>query len=273
MSLVSTAQILESHNCALAVNVVTLEHAEAFVAASQKTGVGIVMQLSQNAVKHHGSLAPIGLAMLQLAKQASTDIAVHLDHATDRQLVTEAINLGFSSVMFDGSNLETAENIRQTASVVKEAETKGVWAEAEIGEIGGKDGVHAPGVKTSVADAKSFQQSTAVHGLAIAVGSSHAMVDKGAVIDLVRIAEIAVEVKVPLVLHGSSGVSRQQLVAAVQAGIRKINISTELNKTFTEATRRVLDADRALVDPRKYLSVSRAELEDHVSDYLNLLCR
>ena len=128
-------------------------------------------------------------------------------------------------------------------------------------------------MKTSVADAKSFQQSTRVHGLAIAVGSSHAMVEKGAVIDLVRIAEIAAEVKVPLVLHGSSGVSRQQLVAAVQAGIRKINISTELNKTFTEATRRVLEADRVLVDPRKYLSVSRAELEEHVSDYLNLLCR
>jgi fructose-bisphosphate aldolase class II len=75
------------------------------------------------------------------------------------------------------------------------------------------------------------------------------------------------------VLHGSSGVSRQQLVSAVQAGIRKINISTELNRTFTEATRRVLEADKALVDPRKYLSASKAELEDHVSDYLNLLCR
>jgi fructose-bisphosphate aldolase class II len=128
-------------------------------------------------------------------------------------------------------------------------------------------------VKTSVADAKSFQQSTAVHGLAIAVGSSHAMAEKGAVIDLVRIAEIAAEVKVPLVLHGSSGVSRQQLVAAVQAGIRKVNISTELNKTFTEAIRRVLESDRALVDPRRYLSVSRVELEDHVADYLRLLCR
>ena len=272
MPLVSTAKILESQKCVLAVNVVTLEHAEAFVSASQITGTGLVLQLSENAVKYHGSLAPLGAAMIQIASAAETPIVVHLDHATSRQLVTEAINLGFTSVMFDGSNLDFEQNVSETLAVVAEGHAKGVWVEAEIGEIGGKDGVHAPGVKTSVQDAVSFQKATGVDGLAVAVGSSHAMVEKQATLDLTRIQDIAAAVPVPLVLHGSSGVPREQLVAAVEAGIRKINISTELNKTFTEAIREVLAVDEAIVDPRKYLTVSKSQLEAHVVDYLLLLC-
>ncbi|MDG2497815.1 MAG: class II fructose-bisphosphate aldolase family protein [Aquiluna sp.] len=272
MPLVSTSNILETQNCVLALNVVTLEHAEAFVSASQITGTGLVLQLSENAVKYHGSLAPLGSALLQIAAASATPIAVHLDHATNRELVTEAVRLGFTSLMFDGSNLDFEQNVSETRAVVEQGHANGVWVEAEIGEIGGKDGVHAPGVKTSVEDAVSFQRETGVDGLAIAVGSSHAMVEKQANLDLQRISEIAAQVPVPLVLHGSSGVPREQLVAAVEAGIRKINISTELNKTFTESIRRSLSSDSAMVDPRKYLGQSRAELEAHVVDYLLLLC-
>lgn len=269
--LITTAEILENQKAVLAVNVVTLEHAQAFVAASEQTGLGLVMQLSENAVKYHGSIRPIGLAMLTLALEAKTEIAVHLDHATNRELVTEAMELGFSSVMFDGSILEVDDNIAQTAEVVKQGESLGVWVEAEIGEIGGKDGVHAVGVKTSVADALRFQQATGVHGLAVAVGSSHAMVEKQASLDLERIAEIAAAVDVPLVLHGSSGVPREQLVAAVAAGIKKINLSTELNKAFTESIRETLAEQPKLVDPRKYLTPARDALSELVSDYLKLL--
>lgn len=269
--IVNTAKILGEQKAVLAVNVVTLEHAQAFVTASEKTGIGLVMQISQNAVRYQGSLAPIGKAMLELADKAKTQISVHLDHATDRDLVKQAMELGFSSVMFDGSQLEVTENISQTKSVVAQASELGIWVEAEIGEIGGKDGVHAPGVKTSVADAFRFQNETGVHGLAIAVGSSHAMIEKDASLDLVRIVEIAEAVDVPLVLHGSSGVPEEQLVAAVAAGIRKINLSTELNKRFTQSIRHTLEKDAALVDPRKYLSPAREQLSDLVSHYLKLL--
>lgn len=269
--IVNTAEILKHQKAVLAVNVVTLEHAQAFVVASEQTGFGVVMQISENAVRYHGSLTPIGRAMLQLASDAKTQVSVHLDHATDRELVTAAMELGFSSVMFDGSKLEVSKNISETKSVVEQASGRGIWVEAEIGEIGGKDGVHAPGIKTSVADALRFQSETGVHGLAIAVGSSHAMVEKDASLDLLRIAEIAAAVDVPLVLHGSSGVPRDQLVAAVEAGIRKINISTELNKEFTQSIRTSLDKDRAMVDPRKYLTEARADLSKLVKEYLELL--
>ena len=272
MPLATPAEILRNQSSVLAVNVVTLEHAEAFVLASEATGLSLVLQLSENAVNYHGSLAPLGKAMLAIAAGAKTHIAVHLDHATNRELVTEAIELGFTSVMFDGSALPTEQNIEQTRQVVAEAANYGVWVEAEIGEIGGKDGVHAPGVKTSVEDAVMYQTQTQVAGLAVAVGSSHAMVQKEANLDLVRISEIAAAVDVPLVLHGSSGVPMDQLVKAVQAGIKKINISTELNKTFTEQIRVSLDQDASLVDPRKYLTPAKLALQAQVEHYLKTLC-
>lgn len=268
MTLQTPDQILQTQRAVLAVNVVNIEHAEAFIAASEQTGLGLVMQLSENAVRYHGSLAPIGKAMLELANTASTPIAVHLDHATERSLVTEAINLGFSSVMFDGSNLEITENISQTVEVVSEARAKNVWVEAEIGEIGGKDGVHAPGVKTSVEDAVYFFEACKVDGLAVAVGSSHAMSEKTATLDIQRISEISQAVGVPLVLHGSSGVSKEQLISAVDAGIRKINLSTELNKAFTVSIRESLDSDRGLIDPRKYFTPAREAVKTLVASYL-----
>lgn len=270
MTLRTPSQILETQRAVLAVNVVNLEHGQAFIRASEQTGLGLVMQISENAVKYHGGLAPIGKAMLELATSAKTPIAVHLDHATQRELVTEAIELGFNSVMFDGSKLDTDENIKQTVEVVSEARAKNVWVEAEIGEIGGKDGVHAPGVKTSVEDAVYFFEACGVDGLAVAVGSSHAMSEKTATLDIQRISEIAQAVDAPLVLHGSSGVSKEQLIEAIDAGIRKINLSTELNKAFTESIRSTLNADKEMVDPRKYISPARTEVEKLVSDYLDI---
>lgn len=268
MTLRNPSQILQTQRAVLAVNVVNLEHAEAFISASEKTGLGLVMQISENAVKYHGHLAPIGKAMLELATNSTTPIAVHLDHATERELVTEAIELGFNSVMFDGSKLDTDENIKQTVEVVVEAKAKNVWVEAEIGEIGGKDGVHAPGVKTSVEDAVYFFEACGVDGLAVAVGSSHAMSEKTATLDIQRITEIAKEVDAPLVLHGSSGVSKEQLIEAIDAGIRKINLSTELNKAFTESIRETLNSDQGLVDPRKYFTPARDSVRSLVTSYL-----
>jgi len=271
MPLRTPADILRTQNSVLAVNVVTLEHAQAFIKASEETSVGIILQISENAVKYHSGLSGIGKAMLDLAEGATTKVSVHLDHATERSLVTEAMELGFNSVMFDGSKLEIGENIEQTAHVVQQAKLLGVWVEAEIGEIGGKDGVHAPGVKTSVADAKSFYESCLVDGLAIAVGSSHAMQEKTATLDTQRIEEIAEVLPIPLVLHGSSGVSNEQLLKAVKAGIKKVNISTELNRVFTTSIRKNLNNDQNMVDPRKYLGPARDEIANAVSEYLRLI--
>ena len=254
-----------------AFNVIQLEHAEAIVAGAEAAGRPTVLQLSENAVRYHGALAPVGRAMLEIADAAAVPVVVHLDHATDLDLVAEALALGFTSVMYDGSTLPVEENLAATRGVVERAHALGVSVEAEIGEIGGKDGVHAPGVRTRPEDAAEFVAATGIDAVAVAVGSSHAMTTRTAQLDLALVSAIRDAVPVPLVLHGSSGVPDDHLREAVAAGMTKINISTHLNGTFTGRVRQALAADPALVDPRKYLGAARTATASEVERLIRLL--
>ncbi len=253
-----------------AFNVIQIEHAEAYAEAAERARLPVVMQISENCVKYHGSLRPIAAATLAIAEACDQDVVVHLDHAEDLDLVAEAVRLGLGSVMFDGSRLSDAENRASTKSVVELCHAEGVSVEAELGEVGGKDGVHAPGVRTSPADAERFVADTGVDALAVAVGSSHAMTERVARLDTGLIAQLARRVPVPLVLHGSSGVPDDGLVSAVRAGMRKVNIATHLNHVFTDALRERL-AGPTTVDTRRYLGAARAATADEATRLLLLL--
>ncbi len=261
MPLVKTQQIIDQQGFTLAANVILLEHAEAYVQAAQELGKGLVLQLSENTINYHGTLAPVGKALIEMAASSKQPIAVHLDHATSPDLVRKAVELGFSSVMFDGSNLDYAANVATTKQLVQEVSSR-VWFEAELGEVGGKDGVHAPGVRTKPAEAASFVAETGVHGLAVAVGSSHAMLDKSSELDFDLISQLREAVDVPLVLHGSSGVSHLDLRQAISAGIKKINIATELNVVFNDVIKQHITEGPG--DPRKFLIPAREALKNHV---------
>jgi len=275
MPLVTASQLIDRARAERrgvgAFNVIQVEHAEAFVAAAARAGTGVVLQISQNAAKYHGGLEPIALATLAIARASSAPVVVHLDHAEDRALVSEAIELGMGSVMYDGSALDYEANVEATADVVREAHARGVFVEAELGKVGGKDGVHAPGVRTDPTEAVAFVAATGVDALAVAVGSSHAMTDRTASLDFERIAELRAVVPVPLVLHGSSGVADADLTRAVEEGMTKINISTHLNNTLTRALRTYLDQNPAVVDPRKYLGAGRDAMRDEVVRLLGVL--
>jgi fructose-bisphosphate aldolase, class II len=235
-----------------AFNVVHLDHAEVFTAAAERAHRPVVLQVSQNAVAYHGSLAPIGSGVLAVARAAAVPVVVHLDHAEDVELVHEAIELGFSSVMYDGSKLPDEENVKTTADVVAHAHARGVCVEAELGEVGGKNGVHDPSARTDPDDAARFVHDTGVDLLAVAVGSSHAMTTRKAELDNELLSAIAEAVDVPLVLHGSSGVSDEGMRAAIQAGMTKINVSTHLNKIFTSRVRNYLADNPDVVDTRTW---------------------
>ena len=237
-----------------AFNVVLLDHAEAFIDAAERCGLPLVLQLSQNAVKYHGGrLAPLGKALLELARASSARVAVHLDHAEDPGLCRAAIDLGFSSIMYDGSVLPDADNRASTKRIAEAAHAAGISVEVELGEVGGKNGVHDPSARTDPDEAAAFVADTGVDMLAVAVGSSHAMATRDAVLDDARIAAIHRAVAVPLVLHGSSGVPDDGMRSAIRAGMTKINVSTHLNAVFTSDVRRMLDEDPRAVDPRKYM--------------------
>lgn len=275
MPLVSTGEIaqqaVEKAVGAGAFNVVQIEHAEAIVAGAEAAGLPVILQISENTVRYHRSLAPIGLAALAIAKGSRVPVAVHLDHAESRDLVLEAVELGFPSVMFDASGLDYTRNTAATRDVTSYCHSRGVWVEAELGEVGGKDGAHAPGVRTDPGQAREFLAATAVDGLAVAVGSSHAMLTRDAALDFDLITRLRDALQVPLVLHGSSGVSDRDLARAVGAGMTKVNISTHLNNMFSRTVRDLLMADAGLADPRKYLGPARDRVATEVERLLNVL--
>ncbi len=254
-----------------AFNVILLEHAEALVMGAEFAQLPVILQISQNCVEYHGSLKPIASATLAIAEASSVKVSVHLDHAESETLVKEALDLGLDSVMFDGSKLEYRANVEASSRMAKLCNDYGASIEVELGEVGGKDGVHAPGVRTNLQEAKAFAEATGVDLLAVAVGTSHAMTTRDASLDFELIGAIAQAVPIPLVLHGSSGVSEADLQKAVRAGMSKINIATHLNHVFTDEVRRILATDSTLVDPRKYIKSARSKVADETSHLLKLL--
>lgn len=254
-----------------AFNVIQLEHAESLVAGAEAAGAPVVLQISQNAVKYHGALEPVALATLAVARASSVPVAVHLDHASDTDLVHEAVELGVGSVMFDASEREHEDNVARTAEVAAYCHERGVFVEAELGEVGGKDGVHAPGARTDPEEAAGYVAATGVDALAIAVGTSHAMLEKTATLDLELIARHHEVVPVPLVLHGSSGVPDEDLSRAVDAGMTKVNIATHLNAAFTAAVRSYLEENPMVVDTRKYFAPGRDAVAREITRLLGVL--
>jgi fructose-bisphosphate aldolase class II len=250
----------------VAFNVITLEHAEAIVAGAEQVGRPVILQISENAVKfHHGRLRPIAAAATAVADEAGVDVAVHLDHVEDDDLLHACAGTGVTSAMFDASKLDYDANVAATKAATGWAHQHGLFMEAELGEVGGKDGAHTPGVRTDPGEAAAFVAATGVDALAVAVGSSHAMSARTAALDFDLITRLRDAVPVPLVLHGSSGVSDTDLRNAVQAGITKINVGTLLNVRFTAEVRAYLDSDGDVIDPRRYLVPARKAITEAVA--------
>ncbi len=266
------ARARDAHRGIAAFNIVTLEQAEAVVSAAEAARLPVILQISENAVKfHHGDPNGILAAATAVAESAAVPVALHLDHVEDFALLRSAAGTSVTSAMFDASRLPYAENLEETARAASWAHAHDLWLEAELGEIGGKDGAHAPGVRTDPAEAAAFVSRTGVDALAVAVGSSHAMTERTAALDHRLIRELAEELPVPLVLHGSSGVPDAELRAAVVSGMVKINIGTALGMAFTGAVRAHLADHPDSVDPRKYLAAGRSAVAETAEKLLRVL--
>lgn len=245
-----------------AFNIITLEHAEAVIAGAEQLGLPVILQLSENAVKFRGGrLLPIARAAVACAEEAAVPVGLHLDHVKSAELLRRAADAGFGSVMYDAAQLPYVENLEATRSAADWAHANGLWIEAELGEVGGKNGAapldpHAPGARTDPDEARRFVADSGVDALAVAVGSTHAMTSRTAALDHALLARLTKAVDVPLVLHGSSGLPDSELAAAVAGGIRKVNIGTALNVAMTEAIRTHLTP----ADPRPYLTAARTAM-------------
>ena len=260
----------EARQSLLAFNAITLEHAEAVVEAAELSRCPVILAVSSNAVRFHGRLGPFADACHRLAHECNQPVALHLDHIENLELVRMAAPAGFSSVMFDASQLSYHENCVLTSEAARLAHADGLWVESELGEVGGKDGRHSATARTDPNEAVRFVARTGIDALAVAVGTSHAMAERTARVDVDLIERLRNKVRVPLVLHGSSGLADESLGAAARAGIVKINVGTRLNVAWSSAVRARVNSD-TIVDPRPVLADARVAMVDAMITILRTL--
>jgi len=271
------ARARAAHSAVAAFNIITLEHVEAVIAGAEAARAPAVLQVSENAVKfRYGRLLPLARAAVAAAERAAVPVALHLDHVQSDDLLRQASAAGFSSVMYDAARLPYAENLAATRAAADWAHSQGLWIEAELGQVGGKAGqppldAHAPGARTDPTEARAFVADSGVDALAVAIGSTHAMTTRTATLDHDLLKRLAAALDVPLVLHGSSGVPDDELIAAVAGGIAKVNVGTALNIAMTSAIRAYLAAHPEAVDSRKYLSVGREAMATAVTAIIRTL--
>ena len=236
------------------------EDMRAYVRAAEEEDVSIILQAGPSC-RAHTPLPILGKMFNYLASEASVPVVSHLDHGYTEDECKEAIQCGFTSIMFDGSKLPLQENIDKTARIVELAHEASVSCEGEIGFVGYSDGAQSAGTKPS--DAQKFGRETNVDAMAISVGNVHLQKNKEANLDLTRIREIEQATAIPLVIHGGSGVpTAQRSFLAKNSKICKFNIGTELRMAFGKALRKSLDTDPDQFDRVQILSQTHDPLVD-----------
>ncbi|WP_022702599.1 class II fructose-bisphosphate aldolase [Pseudorhodobacter ferrugineus] len=250
MTLATLAQVLQpalSGRYAVA-GLVTLgwEDMRAFVAAAEAEGCPVILQAGPSC-RAHTPLPILGKMFRHLAEHASVPVVAHLDHGYTYDECREALDSGFTSLMFDGSRKPLAQNIAETAQIAEMAHAAGISCEGEIGFVGYANGENSAG--TDPEEAAKFARETGVDAMAISVGNVHLQQDKEGGLDIARIRAIEALTDVPLVIHGGSGVPvDQRRLLATTSNICKFNIGTELRMAFGAALRTAVNSDPARFD-------------------------
>jgi ketose-bisphosphate aldolase len=249
----------------------TLESTRAICDAGTDAASPVILQAGSSSFSGVGR-SLLARAALTMAEESLLPVGVHLDHSTDLDEIRACIDLGYTSVMFDGSQLSFEENVSLTTLVVGEAHARGVWVEAELGAIAGDENVSSAAVAgdlTSPEAAAEFVERTGVDALAVAIGSVHGISDHPIHLDLDLLGQIAQVVPIPLVLHGASGLDDKELQAAVRIGIAKVNFNADLRRAYLGALRDAIDsqggddvvaAQRAAIQAMKQVAYEKLRL-------------
>ena len=240
MALVTMKTLLEQaqaeHRGVGAFSVGNMEMVKGALEAAEELKTPIILQIAEVRLKH-SPLALMGPMMVQAAKEAKVDVAVHLDHGLTMETVKKALELGFTSVMYDSSTYPFEENMARTREVVEIAKKYGATVEAELGLVGGsEDGSWDHGIRcTDPEDAKVFCENTGIDALAVAIGNAHGNYPVAPTLAFDVLEEIDQKTEIPLVLHGGSGITDEDFRRAISLGIVKVNIATA---SFNQLTKR-----------------------------------
>ncbi|TCN27412.1 class II fructose-bisphosphate aldolase [Mesobacillus foraminis] len=264
--LLNTMDILidaEKHNyAAAAFSVYNWETVNAAVEAAEKANTPVILALAERYLDYIDIDVFAAMARVR-AEKAIVPVSIHMDHAYKKESIKKAISAGFSSVMFDGSHLPFEENVQQTKEIVEVAHRAGVSVEAELGSIAiGKhsDEEAAENVLTDPQMARLFVEETKIDFLAPAIGTVHGMYAAEPNIDLARLSKIRECTDIPQVLHGGSGTPGDFILAAINSGIRKININTEVSIAAVENARKTLE-DHSSKGALPHLSVVNKDMQ------------
>lgn len=277
--LVTTASILKKAKKGKyaigAFNTSTLENTKAIIYAAEKMKSPVIIETSEGEVEY---LDPEYIAAIVkvAAEKAKVPVALHLDHGKNMHVILDCLKAGYTSVHMDGSALSLEKNIAVTKSAVKLARKYKASVEGEIGHIEGGSSIHSKKLEkkdieyAEPEDVKNFVKETGVDSVAIGIGSGHGLYKNTPTLDWDRLRKISWITKAYLVLHGSSGLPSSTLKKAINLGINKINVNTDMRVAFTETLRETLAKDKKEIVPYKILPPSIKEVQKIVEKKIEL---
>ncbi len=254
-----------------AFNAENMEMVKAIIKAAERVNAPVIIQTTPSTVKYASSAMYAAMVRAE-AELASVPVAVHLDHGNSYELAVECMKNGYTSIMIDGSRRELQGNIEITKKVIEEAKKYGVPVEAELGKVGGKEDDLEVKVDTNtdVTEAVEFVEKTGVDILAIAIGTAHGFYVGTPVLDKERLSQIAKVVHIPLVLHGASGISDEEVSDCVRRGISKVNFATELRVAYTDAMKKLVEEAPTTFDPKAFGKVSMEAVTNLVANRMKV---
>ncbi|MBV7296994.1 class II fructose-bisphosphate aldolase [Enterovibrio paralichthyis] len=252
-------------------NVFGIEEAQAVIAAAETLDLPVILAVNKDMVDLAGVEAMAGL-LLPMAKASTSRVCVHLDHCYEEAIVYRAIHAGFSSVMFDGSQLPLAENIRRTQQVVQVAHAVGVSVEGELGSVPYQEGRdHIKSALTLPDEAAVFAVQSGVDAMAISIGNVHRMTEAGSPIDYTLLEEIEKLTQLPLVIHGTTGIAESDLRTLKTHRVAKFNVGTTLRMAFGNAIRSEMEVSPDKYDRQYFASRALPALKEEAMRVLTLL--
>ncbi|MBR4889195.1 MAG: tagatose-bisphosphate aldolase subunit GatY [Clostridia bacterium] len=276
MPLVTSKEMLlkaqEGHYAIGAFNVENMEMVQAVLEAATELNAPVILQTTSSTVKYAG--LPMYYANgAARANMAPVPAAMHLDHGNSFELAMQALRVGYTSIMIDGSHYSFEENVALTKAVADACNPSGVPVEAELGMVGGKeDDMEAEkDIYTNPDQAREFVERTGISSLAVAIGTAHGVYTAEPRLDVERLSQIRAKVDVPLVLHGASGLTDEAVQECIRRGICKVNFATELRQAYTNAVRKVLAEQPDAFDPKVYGKAGREAVKQLVMNRI-LVC-
>lgn len=254
-----------------AFNVENMEMAQAIISAAEELRAPVILQTTPSTVRYAG--AGMYAAMVAaLAQEASVPVAMHLDHGDSFALCAQALRSGYTSVMIDGSKLPLEENIALTYKVSEMCAAVGVPVEGEIGRVGGKeDDLESDGGYTIPEEAVRFEKESGLFSMAVGVGTAHGFYKEKPQLNKELITTLRGMLQAPMVLHGASGLSDEDVKDCIRRGICKVNFATELRAAYTEGVKAVLAENPKTFDPKAYGKEARQRVKALVMERM-LVC-